>query len=247
MKRDGKNKISCYVVNPKDDSELLLVPGGWFWMGSRQDDSEASNKEKPRHLHYVEPFYFAITCVTVKQFEQFVAETRYDAGSDWRGDPPDHPVRYVNWYDSLAYCKWAGLRLPSEAEWELAASGYGALKYPWGDEWNDGRRVCWSNQKGPYGNSTRVFDHPEGASPIGTYQQSGNLWEWCMDAWDGGVYERYAGGDFTIPEDGSRVLRGTSWFDFDQLHFRCASRDFNLPERRGSSNGFRPAMTAVKT
>ena len=230
-------------MNPKDGTELVLVPGGWFWMGSLEEDGDASDKEKPRHLHYVAPFHLALTCITVEQFGQFVEETWHDAGTDWRGDPPDHPVRYVNWYDSLAYCKWAGLRLPSEAEWELAASGYGALKYPWGNDWDSGSRVCWANQKGPHGNSAPVFDHPRGVSPMGIYQQSGNLWEWCADAWDSSVYKRYADGDFKVMEEGSRVLRGTSWVDFNPLYFRCASRDFNLSESRGSSNGFRTART----
>jgi serine/threonine-protein kinase len=170
--------ISCYFVNPKDGTEMVLVLGGWFQMGSGDDDSDAFGDEKPRHLHYVNPFYIAITCVTVAQFAQFVEETGYKGGEYpgtgswgyWKKDPKDYPVRYINWYDAKVYADWAGLRLPTEAEWELSARGYSALKYPWGDSWEDGKRVCWDEQKGSKGKTAPVFYHPEGASPFGTFQ-----------------------------------------------------------------------------
>ncbi|MFH1562213.1 MAG: SUMF1/EgtB/PvdO family nonheme iron enzyme [Nitrospirota bacterium] len=234
--------IPCYLVNPKDGTEMVLIPGGWFWMGSENDDSEAFANEKPRHLHYVEPFYFSITCITVEQFGRFVKESGYDAGKDWQKDPPDHPVRYVNWHDSQAYCKWAGLRLPTEAEWELTARGYQALKYPWGNNWEDGRRVCWDEQKGPKGSTSPVFDHPDGVSSFGTFQQSGNLWEWCEDGWDSNVYQRYAQGDFKIPKGVShRVLRGGSWGNDDSRNLRGGNRYNYYPENRVNYIGFRCA------
>ncbi len=160
--------------------------------------------------------------MTVAQFTKFVKETKHDAGTDWKdkGDPADHPVRYVNWHDSKAYCKWAGLRLPTEAEWELSARGYKGIIYPWGNDWEDGRRVTWSKQKGPKGNTTPVNAHPEGVSPFGTYQQSGNLWEWCEDVYDSDAYKRYAKGDFSAPTSrGSRCLRGGSWCSFSRSSF----------------------------
>jgi formylglycine-generating enzyme required for sulfatase activity len=172
-----KEHIPWYFINPKDGSEMVLSPGGWFRMGSGNDDKDADDSEKPRHLHHVQPFYIGITCVTVGQFRGFVKETRHNAGNDWEKDPENYPVRCVNWEDASAYCKWAGVRLPTEAEWELTARGYGALKYPWGNEWEDGKRVCWDEQKGPKGETSPVYDHPDGVSPFGTFQQSGNVWE----------------------------------------------------------------------
>ncbi|MEW6606460.1 MAG: SUMF1/EgtB/PvdO family nonheme iron enzyme [bacterium] len=244
------DRIPLYLINPKDSTELVLVPGGWFWMGAGDDDRKASDEEKPRHLHYVEPFYIAIACITVRQFKKFVQETRYNADSDIlrraQDDPDEHPVRYVNWQDANAYCQWAGLRLPTEAEWELSARGYEALRYPWGNDWENGRRVCWDKQRGPTGSTEPVFKHPEGVSPFGTFQQSGNLWEWCKDTLDSNVYRRYQSGNFKQPDSGGdRVLRGASWGNSDTKIFRGSYRDYNYPYYRNYDFGFRVARTVT--
>ena len=236
-------EVPWYYLNPKDGSEMVLVPGGWFWMGARDDDSMADDDEKPRHLHYTAPFYIGLTCVTVGQFKRFVRDTAHDAGTDWREDPDEHPVRNVNWDDARAYVDWAGLRLPGEAEWELSARGYEALIYPWGDAWESGRRVCQDQQKGPGGSTAPVFDRPEGVSRVGTFQQSGNLWEWCEDHWDENAYKRYLNGDYTTPSGGDLVLRGASWDNSGPGSFRCGNRNYVYPEIRGSYFGFRAAKT----
>lgn len=81
------------MLNPKDGTELVLIPGGWFWMGSGDEDSDAYDSEKPRHLHYLKPFYFGITCVTVEQFGQFVQETGHKGG-DYQGTGDDYDERW---------------------------------------------------------------------------------------------------------------------------------------------------------
>jgi formylglycine-generating enzyme required for sulfatase activity len=233
-----------YLFNEKDGTELVLVPGGWFWMGAVEKDTRANSSEKPGHLHYVAPFYIGITCVTVKQFAHFVKKTKHDADKDWKQDPDGHPVRHVNWHDATAYCKWAGLRLPTEAEWEYCARGYHGLIYPWGDDWEDGRRVCWYKQKGPQGDTSPVCNHPRGASPVGTFQQSGNLWEWCEDGYDSDAYKRYSEGDFKLPtSEAGRVLRGGSWVDYDPSYFRGGRRLNDLPDSRDDGLGIRSART----
>ena len=235
-----------YSINPTDGSELVLIPGGWYCMGAADDDQEAGSDEKPRHLHYVAPFYLGIVCITVGQFKEFVNKTKHDAGSDWRKDPDDYPVRYVNWHDAKAYTGWAGLRLPTEAEWELGARGYGSLKYPWGADWEDGRRVCWTSQKGPQGATAPAAAHPEGVGPFGSFQQSGNVWEWCADGYEADAYKRYGKGDFSAPNNGQhRVLRGGSWNLNLTKYFRsCYRYNFN-PDYRLNHNGFRVARTII--
>jgi formylglycine-generating enzyme len=124
-------------TNFKNGTEMVLIPGGWFWMGSEDGDEDTYDSEKPRHLHYLEHYYLGIYCVTVGQFRRFVEKAKHDAGSSWKDDPDDHPVRFVNWHDASSYAEWAELQLPTEAEWELGARGYESLKYPWGDDWEE--------------------------------------------------------------------------------------------------------------
>ncbi|MGD9159419.1 MAG: SUMF1/EgtB/PvdO family nonheme iron enzyme [Desulfobacteraceae bacterium] len=239
------NKITWYYINPKDGTEMVLVPGGWFRMGSDDTDPDADDNEKPGHLHWLDPFYISITCVTVKQFKCFVEKTGYKGGGyPGNKDHSDHPVRHVNWHDAKAYCEWAGLRLLTEAEWELCARGYGAFKYPWGNDWENGHRFGFDNLRGPNGGTTPVYDHPEDASTMGTFQQSGNIWEWCDDNYESDAYSRYAEGDFKPPGESScRVLRGGSW----SINYpRRLPRRLPEPPQPGEPDliiGFRSAMT----
>ncbi len=229
-------------------------------MGSDDVDSQAEDNEKPRHLHWLDPYYIGITCVTVKQFIRFVEETGYN-GSDYPGagdkydinwgrynkGPSDRPVRHVNWHDARAYCEWAGLRLPIEAEWELCARGYDELLYPWGNDWENGHRFGFDNLRGPTGYTAPVYEYPEDASPMGTFQQSGCLWEWCEDNYESDAYRRYADGDFKPPGESScRVLRGGSW----SINYpRRLPRRLPEPPQSGGPDliiGFRLAMTIAE-
>lgn len=235
-----------FLINYVDDTELVLVPGGWFRMGSSDDDPDAYDYEKPGHLHCVDSFYISVECVTVNQFSKFEEETKHDAGEEWKSDPPDYPVRYVNWHDAGAYCKWAGLRLPTEAEWELAAAGFESLKYPWGNKWEGGEHVCWDGQRGPNDETCPVFEHPKGVGVFGTSQQCGDLWEWCEDIWDEKFYEKYTCGDTKAVDGGPRyrVARGASWLYNQPKRFRCACRLINsTPEYRNNNGGFRVCKT----
>jgi len=245
---DGKMSggATWYFCNPKDGTEMVLVPGGWFWMGSGDEVPDAYNSEGPRHLRRVAPFYMALECVTVGQYGGFVEETGHGAGSEWKGDPDDHPVRFVNWHDAVAYCRWAGLRLPTEAEWELAARGYDALRFPWGAEWEEGVRLRWGNQRMGRENTASVFSYPEGVSPFGIFQMSGNVWEWCRDEYRDDAYknpsakEPASGGG----TEAQRVLRGGTWNCYSSGRlFRAAHRDAGHPKQRGPDNGFRAAAS----
>lgn len=91
-----------------------------------------------------------------------------------------------------------------------------------------------------------MYDHPDRVSPFGTFQQSGNVWEWCEDAYDSNVYKRYAKGDFGMPEKGeSRVLRGGLWDYLNLKYFRGGYRRLNLPRNRHHYYGFRVSRTVI--
>jgi formylglycine-generating enzyme len=205
-----KMNNSWYIQNARDHTELVLIPGGILKSDSVQHDISINS------------FYLSLTCVTVKQFRKFVASTNYQHDGLWDEDPEDHPIRHVHLEDARAYANWAGLRLPTGYEWEFAASGYDALKYsyPWGDSW-DGTRAAWIGNKPTGGNTATVFANPRGTSVFGTFQQCGNVWEWCDDG----------------------VLRGGSWRSRDQMVFRNDRRLMGRHRSREDNNGFRLAKS----
>jgi formylglycine-generating enzyme required for sulfatase activity len=151
---------------------------------------------------------------------------------------PDHPVAGVSWYEAEAYARFAGKRLPSEAEWEKAASWDDEkrrkLRFAFGDHVPEGRMV--SNFGLQFWGTTPVGSFPEGASSYGCLDMTGNVWEWTSDSFEG--YEGFE--PFPYPEyseewfDGDhRVLRGGSWAtrapllrtsfrNFFRRHFRIA-------------------------
>jgi formylglycine-generating enzyme required for sulfatase activity len=109
-------------VNAKDGTQLIRIPAGEFWMGS----DDGPKEQRPRHRVHLDEFYIARHPVTNAQYAQFLKETGGDEPPWWddkRFNQPNQPVVGVTWNDAMAYCKWAGLRLPTERQWEKAARG----------------------------------------------------------------------------------------------------------------------------
>lgn len=157
----------------------------------------------------INTFWMDICPVTNAQFAEFVKETGYleDASDTARqnflkhwadGGPPagleDHPVVYVSYDDALAYAKWAGKRLPTEAEWQYAAGGPDRRVYPWGEELESERY----NSSGA--GTTPVTAHPSGASPYGVLDMAGNVWQWTAELMTNGQHQIV-------------FVKGGCWFD----------------------------------
>jgi formylglycine-generating enzyme required for sulfatase activity len=216
-KQVAMGTMPSVITNAKDGSELIMIPAGEFLMGSNDYDNE-----KPPHRIYLNAYYIGKYEVTNEQFAKFVNETGYNAGGEWKGwyksGTEDHPVVCVSWNDAKAYCDWANLRLPTEAEWEKAARGADGRKYPWGDELDVSRFNFNSDGTKPVGS------YPNGASPYGCMDMAGNVSEWCSDRYGEKYYSKSPSSDPQGPSSGSsHVLRGGSW-DNKADYFQCAGR-----------------------
>jgi formylglycine-generating enzyme required for sulfatase activity len=246
----GLRQVHPLVVNEKDGSIMVFVPAGEFEMG------DGENTNCPRHRVYLNAYYIGVYAVTNRQYAEFVKETGHPAPeqSDWGmtpiwengrcpDDKLDHPVVCVSWHDATAYVKWAGCKLPTEAQWEKAARGPLGFKYPWGNQFDEEK--CRNYKNRGSGTTCPVWGCPEETSGYGTCNQSGNVWEWCWDWYDEKYYKKSPLENPKGPHRGSyRVNRGGSWWDHDPTNLRAAYRDRYHQGSRYGNRGFRLMRTA---
>lgn len=193
-------------------------------------------------------------------------------GADWRhpegprsgiDDRADHPVVHVSHDDARAFARWAGRRLPTEAEWEYAArGGLAGKRYPWGDDLvtggADGTAGSWPCNifQGSFPATNTVEDGWATTAPVtayrpngyGLHQMVGNVWEWCSDWFDPTAYDARAQRDPHGPASGTvRVMRGGSFLCHDSYcnRYRVAARSAAPPDSTASNLGFRCAADAL--
>ncbi|MEG3988639.1 ergothioneine biosynthesis protein EgtB [Microcoleus sp. S28C3] len=248
---------------PITDSPVIEIPGGEFYMGS--DAAEALDNERSRHLCYLEAYSIDRYPVTCRQYRDFMESGGYQNPDWWSADGwkwlqveavsrplywsenpafNNHPVCGVSWYEAEAYCNFTGKRLPSEAEWEKAASWDATNQkyriYPWGEEPPNGS-LC--NHGNNIANTSPVDAFPKGASAAGCCDMLGNVWEWTastFDAYPGFESYPYRGYSQVYFDGEHRVLKGGSWATFPQA-LRSSFRNWYYPGVRQIIAGFRCA------
>ena len=241
--------------------KLKLIPAGEFLMGSSKDeDEDAYDDELPQHrVRITRPFYLGLTEVTQGQYRAVTGQ----APSNCKGSD-DLPVEQVSWTDAIQFCNalsereglrpyyqfgaggqsgGGGYRLPTEAEWEYACRARNQARYDFGDDAARLAEYAWFR-----GNSD-AKPHPVGQkrpNDFGLYDMHGNVWEWCVDAYDPKYYGRSPVDD---PRDASqaedRVIRGGSW-SYIPRYCRSAVRYWTTPGKRAYNLGFRLARDSSR-
>jgi formylglycine-generating enzyme required for sulfatase activity len=229
-------------VNPINGLEYGWIPPGSFLMGGVPGDGESDRDEQPRHqVTITTGFWMGRTPVTVAAYRRFCESVGREKPKAPEFDPAwrnaDHPVVNVSWAEAREYCRWAGGRLPTEAEWEYAArGGQEGLVYPWGNTIT-GNEARYGSQAG----TAPVASYPPNG--FGLFDTAGNVWEWCQD-WHG-EYPQGKVTDPNGPKSGTlRVLRGGSW-DSTAKNLRAAVRLGGEPGLRNDLLGFRCVRDAA--
>ncbi|MBN1755164.1 SUMF1/EgtB/PvdO family nonheme iron enzyme [bacterium] len=261
----ASDTVMVTVNNSHVDYQYVLIPGGSFTRGDVWEDGEFD--ETPNARFSIDAFRIGIREVSNANFGAFISDSGYfreafwdSAGWDWvqrngieapkwwedgnynsGPDYPNYPVVGVSWYEAQAYSRWAGGRLPTEAEWEKAARGTEGLdhtgdshpdgyKFPWGNDffmaiagdtvqcnYGDGLAPSYGEVDG-YTGTAPVGSFPGGVSPYGCENMGGNVSEWCSDWYAPTYYAEYTGDNPQGPSSGSqKVYRGGSWLSDPHL------------------------------
>lgn len=240
--------IGSTRIRPVDEAVMVYVPAGEFVMGSE----DGNDDEKPLHVVYLDSYWIdkmevsngmytlcvrAGDCSRPSNLNSFTRSSYYP-------NPvfSNFPVIYVSWDDAKSYCEWAGGRLPSEAEWEKAArwdeEAQEARTYPWGENID----CDYANFNQCVGDTVAVGSYPDGVSPYGALDMSGNVWEWVNDKYSADYYDQLVYENPKGPEQGlTVVLRGGSWIN-GLNDVRTSSRFYNSPAIHVEIVGFRCAQ-----
>jgi formylglycine-generating enzyme required for sulfatase activity len=277
------------------EPETVIIPAGEFLMGGAPEavplfeDADMQNTyargwPRSQHVLYLPDYYIARTPITSAQYAAFLQDTDHPRPMRWRSNRPpkgkeQYPVVYISWHDAIAYCRWLAeatnkpYRLPSEAQWEKAASWEDRTmmtdragtdsrlpttvdtlqgrqrRYPWGDEWDT---ECCNTVESGLNAVTPVAAYPQGASPYGLLDMAGNVWEWMLSLWGSDWYKPFFGypydasdgrEDLTADDSVCRVLRGGSFAYLGEFS-QCVFRYKNYPVNSSDGIGFRVVLPA---
>jgi gamma-glutamyl hercynylcysteine S-oxide synthase len=245
-------------------AEMIKIPAGEFEMGN--DSTDALDNERLVHQVYLDTYWIDRYPVTCGQYREFIEAGGYQNSrwwsTDgwkwlqenpvkeplyWSADPTwnNHPVCGVSWYEAEAYARFVGKRLPTEEEWEKAASWDAAAgcrrTYPWGEAQP---QPYHCNHDNTVGQTMPVDAYPTGKSACGCYDMLGNVWEWTaswFDAYEGFLAYPYRGYSQTYFDGQHRVLRGSSWATRPWA-MRSSFRNWYYPGIRQILAGFRCAL-----
>jgi formylglycine-generating enzyme required for sulfatase activity len=265
--------------------DMVLVPAGEFTMGTPAGSGGLPD-EHPARLVYLSAFWIDRYEVTNAAYETFVQATDYVAPANanpvstlWEHNRPlpgieQHPVVNVSWLDAVAFCRWAGKRLPTEAEWEKAARGTTGRLYPWGNEWDfekansasywakrtvefsnsvdweafwiKGEGAVISREKGVKGEilTLPVGSFPAGVGPYGALDLAGNAAEWVQDWYNPNYYPTAPLSDPQGPDRGAIKAMRGGSWLKPAISLRTTDRDWGTMDSRPSGTGFRCARDA---
>lgn len=254
---------------PSDNTlDMVSIPTGKFWMGCNEEaDRKCHPQEKPGHYVYVNGYSIDLFEVSVRQYKECVKAGKcsdkmvgwYDLTSFGMAPPvrsemcnyeqkrtDDYPMNCLTWFEADEFCRWAGKRLPTEAQWERAARGDSDKRiYPWGNDPPDCSMVVHRDPRNGPGcgkySTHNVKSKKDGVSPYGIYGLGGNVWEWTADWYDARYYDKAVTANPTgAPNGKTKTIKGGSWNGVDYF-IRSSFRLGFPPQYRDFNGGFRCA------
>lgn len=260
--RDTESLLPMRIRHLATGYELVYVPAGKFFMGSPETDPDAFDPEMPERAVFVPGYWIGRTEVSNFHFRLF--RPKHHSGN-FRGrtlNDDSQPVVEVNWDEATAFCAWAKMRLPSEAEWEKAARGTDRRRFAWGNDMPPRGRPANIADSAAFGLfsqipavktycdgfevSAPIASFAEGASPCGAINMTGNVEEWCQDGWDERMWD-FVTSVVDVPDEAAqahRIYRGGSYLS-GPGNLRAARRESYPRETRENDIGFRAVVSPV--
>jgi len=229
------------LTAPARPVEWVAIPGGKFYMGTDEPESWFDDA-KPVHEVSVRTFEMSRAPVTVEQYAECFVKGRCskpDTGPYCNWDKPgrqSHPMNCVTWHQAQEYAVFMGARLPSEAEFEYAATGGRNRKYPWGNELPGPELAVWNTN-----GTMAVCSKPKGNSAQGLCDMSGNVWQWVQDVYRDSYNGAPSDGSSVEDKGSRRVIRGGSFFNYFSRYLRADFRRNERSSERNANLGFRLA------